>query len=319
MIALELNKVVKHYGRRRALDGLSLRVPAGTVFGLVGSNGAGKTTTLAVAAGMLRRRAGEVNLLELGPFDPVKHAGRVALLPQDTQLPPQSRVRELLAYYAELQGMTPVQARACADEVVAWVHLSDRANSKIRALSHGMKRRVMIAQAFLGDPELVLLDEPLSGLDPREVVNIRNLLRQRRGRQTIVISSHNLHEIERVCDHVAFIEDGRTVRQDSMDAVTGRQHVLSYRLGEGALPIERIRRALPSAVLEVVEGEPSGGPGQVLVCRYSGTDGDAAAVNAVVLAVLLKAAVEIVEVRRGSELEQAYLGRESHGTPNAEC
>ncbi len=310
MIALELNNVVKHYGRRKALDGLTLKVPAGTVFGLVGSNGAGKTTTLAVSVGMLRRRSGSVDLLELGPFDPIRHAGRVALLPQDTRLTPQSRVRELLVYYAELQGMTPASARSCVEEVVEWVHLSDRADSRIRSLSHGMKRRVMIAQAFLGDPELILLDEPLSGLDPREVANIRNLLRQRRGRQTIVVSSHNLHEIERVCDHVAFIENGRTVRQDSMDAVTGRRHVLSYRLGGGALPLEQIRTALPAIALEATSADATGAAVQGLVCRYAGTDGSTAAVNAAVLSALLAADIDILEVRQGSELETAYLDQE---------
>jgi ABC-2 type transport system ATP-binding protein len=317
MIALELNNVVKYYGRRRALDGLSLQVPTGTVFGLVGSNGAGKTTALTVSVGMLRRRSGSVDLLSLGPFDPVRHAGRVALLPQDTQLPPQSRVRELLVYYAELQGMTPARARSCADDVVEWVHLSDRADSQIRSLSHGMKRRVLIAQAFLGDPELILLDEPLSGLDPREVANIRNLLRQRRGRQTIVISSHNLHEIERVCDHVAFIENGRTVRQDSMDAVTGLRQILSYRLGEGALPLEQIRAALPSAVLEVAPTDTVDRAAQSLVCRHAGTDGGAPAVNAAVLSALLDAGIDILEVRQGSELESAYLDQERVGSPAA--
>lgn len=315
MNALELQDVVKHYGRRKALDGFTLTVPGGTVFGLVGSNGAGKTTTLTVAVGMLRRRAGEVNLLGLGPFDPVLHAGRVTLLPQDTQLPPQSSVRELLVYYAELQGMAPAQALAGVNEVVEWVHLSDRADSRIRSLSHGMKRRVMIAQAFLGDPDLILLDEPLSGLDPKEVVNIRNLLGKRRAGQTIVVSSHNLHEVERVCDHVAFIENGRTIRQDTMDAVTGRKHVLSYRVGEGGVPLEQIRAKLPSAALEVTERDTSAAAGRRLVCRYSGTDGNAADVNAVILSALLDAEVEILEVRQGSELEQAYL---VSGPSNAE-
>lgn len=300
--ALEMAGVVKRYGRRNALDGLDLSIPRGSVCGLVGSNGAGKTTAMGVAVGLLRCGRGEVNLLGAGPFRTASHAGKVALLPQDTDLPLQCRVTEILVYYAELQGMSRPEARRAASEATEWVHLADRADSKISSLSHGMRRRLLIAQAFLGDPELVLLDEPLSGLDPKEVVNIRGLLRRHGNERTIVISSHNLHEIERVCDHVVFIEKGRRVRQDSMAVVTGQEHVLSYRCGRGGPPLDAIRGRLPSVVIET-------GDEGTFVCRYTEADGTAAAVNAAVLQCLLDARVEILEVRQGSELESAYLAQ----------
>ena len=301
MNAVELSGLVKKYGRRTALAGLDLAVPAGTVCGLVGSNGAGKTTTLGITAGLTRPDAGTVNLLGEGPFDPVRHAGRVSMLPQDTQIPHLSRVRDLLVFYATLQGIPAGAAESNADDVLARVHLTDRAESVVRTLSHGMRRRVLIAQALMGDPELVLLDEPLGGLDPREVVNIRNILLACRGRQTIVISSHNLHEVELICDHIAFIEQGRTVRQDSMSAVTSRQEVLTYRLEGGVLPMRPLAERFPDAEFSVEEN------GARLICRYDGRTTSTAEVNGGVLRQLLEAGVGILEVTQGSALERAYL------------
>lgn len=196
--ALKLERVVKTYRGFRALDGLDLDIPRGSIFGLVGSNGAGKTTTaLCVGAGLLRIRSGSVNLLGGGPFRPRLHRGRIALLPQDAAFPGHARVDDLLAFYGRLQGIAGGEIKRAVDSVLEWVYLSDRKRSTIRALSHGMRRCVTIAQAFLGHPELILLDEPLNGLEPLEVVNIRNLIRERKGRQTIVISSHLLKEVER--------------------------------------------------------------------------------------------------------------------------
>ena len=301
--ALRMVGLVKRFGRRRALDGLDLSIPRGAVCGLVGSNGAGKTTAMSVAAGLLPPDAGTVDVLGSGPFNPDCHAGRVALLPQDTELPSQSRVSQILVYYAELQGMSAAAARHAAAEVIDEVHLADRSNSTIHSLSHGMRRRVLIAQAFLGNPELVLLDEPLSGLDPKEVVNVRSLLQRHRGERTTVISSHNLHEVEVVCDYVAFIEDGKRVRQDAMSVVTGREHVLAYHIGGGQFPLEAIRVLLPNVVLEKEDGNS-------LLCRYTREDGTPADINAAILSCMLSAGVEILEVRLGGELETAYL---AHG------
>ena len=190
--ALELSSVVKFYGRRQALAGLDLHVPAGSIFGLVGSNGAGKTTAMAVTVGLLHSSSGSISLLGEGPFDPSKHSGRVSLLPQDSRLPLHSRVEELLTFYGQLQGLSEGPLKESIDNVLDWTHLQDRRRSQVRTLSHGMMRRLTIAQAFLGHPELVLLDEPMSGLDPRESSRIRHILHRRRRMQTIIISSHNL-------------------------------------------------------------------------------------------------------------------------------
>lgn len=301
--ALEMRGVVKRYRSLRALDGLDLRVPAGSVFGLVGSNGAGKTTSLIAAAGLIRIQAGEIDLLGEGPFSPDRHRGRIALLPQDAQAPGHLRVDELLHFYGRLQGLEDPPLCREVDRVLELVHLTGRRRDKIRALSHGMRRRLTIAQAFLGNPALVLLDEPLNGLDPREVANIRNLFRDRRGNQTLVVSSHLLTELEAVCDHVAIIERGRRVRQDQLHDLTRNNRQLVYHLEPGpAIPMEALRGALPGADLQYAFD------GSRLTVRFSDDDLTLAAVNATLVPALLGAGIGVLEIRRGSDLEQEYLG-----------
>ena len=306
-MALKLTGVVKRFGRRTALDGLTLSVPTGSAFGLVGSNGAGKTTSMSVTMGVIPHDGGQVDLLGGGPFDVAVHAGRVSLMPQDAGLPLHARVGDLLAFYALLQGVPHTRVVERVDEVLDWVHLRDRAGAKVRTLSHGMRRRVVIAQAFLGSPDLALLDEPLSGLDPREVVSMRELLKRRRPGQTVIVSSHNLHEIERICDHVAFIEDGKVVKQDRMDALTGRSHSVHLHITPGAVPLDALRDALPDAAFELRAD------GRLLICRYPETRSGVEDVNRHILPVLLQANIGITEIRRGAELESAYL--DHHAPP----
>ncbi|MCX7825709.1 MAG: ATP-binding cassette domain-containing protein [Verrucomicrobiae bacterium] len=301
--ALELRGVVKTYGRCRALDGLDLSVPRGSIFGLVGSNGAGKTTALAVSVGLLQSDAGSVSLLGEGPFDPLRHAGRVTLLPQDSRLPLHARVEELLWFYGRLQGLKDGALRRSVDEVLEWVHLRDRRRSPVRTLSHGMMRRLTIAQAFLGRPELVLLDEPMSGLDPREAARIRAILHHHRGAQTVVISSHDLRELESLCDTAAFIENGRLVRQDSMDNLTrrGERVTFTLELDGRNLPLDELKSALPGAAWETARD------GAELTARFENDRLRASEVNARVCEILLRHRIGILEIRRGSNLEGEYL------------
>ena len=296
--ALQLTGVVKCYGRLRALDGLDLTVPRGSIFGLVGSNGAGKTTAMAVAVGLLGADAGQVNLLAGGAFTPDKHAGRVALLPQDSRFPPHARIEDLLRFYGQVQGVPEHALEPSINDLLDWVHLQDRRRSAVRTLSHGMNRRLAIAQAFLGSPELILLDEPLNGLDPREAARVREMIRQRRGQQAIVISSHHLADIEALCDRVAFIEKGKLIRQDTLEAITHRSHHLTYLLSSGPAPLERLAAALPDVTW--VPRDAS------LTAIYPGHY-TPAELNAIVLRTLLAAGVGILEVQRGSDLESEYL------------
>jgi ABC-2 type transport system ATP-binding protein len=300
--ALELRGVVMKFGSRVALDGFNMKVPRGSTFGLVGSNGAGKTTSIAVASGLLRLDSGSVNVLGDGFFDPLAHSGRISMMPQDAELPLYAKVRDILKFYARLQGLPASRIDEEVDRVIEWVHLADRAKSVVRSLSHGMRRRVVVAQAFLGNPELILLDEPMSGLDPREVVNIRNLLLKRIVGQTVVVSSHNLHELELICDHVAFIEDGKLVRQDSMNNIMGHRQVINIELGAlDGLNLDGLRKEIPDVSIELLEES------NMMRCRYSKSEHSTAQLNGIILGYLLDQKFEILEVRRGNNLETAYI------------
>ena len=220
-LAVSTKGLVKTYGKRRALDGFTLDVPEGCVMGLVGPNGAGKTTWMMAVAGLLRPDGGKVGLFGTGQsFDAALHSGRLALLPQDSELPLESTAAGFLYGLARLQGLSPSAAHASVDAVLAAVNLADRAKASIRSLSHGMRKRLMAAQCFLGEPELVLLDEPMNGLDPEESVRLRNLILSRRAGCTVVVSSHNLADLEKLCTHIAFVRDGKVVQTAALADLT---------------------------------------------------------------------------------------------------
>ncbi len=295
--ALALRGVTKRYGRQDALRGLDLDVPKGVICGLIGPNGAGKTTAFGVVGGLVRADEGSIDILGMGPFDARVHRGLLGLLPQDSSLPPHLSVRQALVHYGRLQGMSAAEARREADARIEDVDLRDRATSRIAALSHGMRRRVQVAQALLGSPALVLLDEPTNGLDPHLVARMRELLAAQRGRRTLVISSHVLSELEAICDHVAFIERGRAVGAGTIETFTQARARVRVAL-DSPPPLEALGRSLPEVQIELVERE--------LVCTAP-VGWDAPRLNAAVLPVLLQEGARIRAVVSGETLEEAYL------------
>lgn len=295
--ALVFEEVHKSYGQARALDGLSFSVPTGSICGFVGPNGAGKTTTFSVVAGFLSPSAGKLQILDLDHFDPWRLKGRLGVLPQDAELSDRHTPNELLVHLGRLQGMGAKAARKEAARVLELVRLGDRAGSRIASLSHGMRRRVAVGSALLGSPELVLLDEPMAGLDPLQAKSLREALAAVRGKQTLVVSSHNLDELERLCDYVVMIDKGRALRQGSVSEVTGHSERMDWVL-VGEAPLEALRAALPSHRFDFEAG--------VLVQELpEGEDLDAASV--VVVRVLGEAGVGLREVRRGVGLERQFL------------
>jgi ABC-2 type transport system ATP-binding protein len=299
--AVDIQGLKKSFRSQLALDGLDLTVPQGSIFGLVGKNGAGKTTTLSIIAGFLTPDSGHINLLGNGAFSSDKHKGSITLLPQDAQLPGHARVTNALMYLARLQGLSTSEAKKNVEKVLDWVDLSPRSNSLIRTLSHGMIRRLTIAQAFIGNPELVLLDEPTSGLDPQQVVHVRNMIMSLRGRQTIIISSHILSEIETACDHVAFIDKGRTLQQNSLEEIIGKSRILNYQIDDCQIILNDLQNAVPDVDFSLSSEKST------LTANFSKTVSTHGDINARVLKFLLDNNVPIFEVRVGSNLEQEFL------------
>ncbi|MBK7585918.1 MAG: ABC transporter ATP-binding protein [Myxococcales bacterium] len=307
--ALAIRGLRKAYGRTVALDGLELSVPKGVICGFIGPNGAGKTTTFGVTGGLIRADSGEVDVLGHGPLKPHTRPGLLTMLPQDCELSPHVSLRQLLTHYAELQGLTRGEATRDVDARLEEVALVDRAEARIKSLSHGMRRRVGIAQALLGSPALVLLDEPTSGLDPELVVRMRDVFASHRGQRTLVVSSHNLLELEALCDHVIFIERGRCMRSGSMAEVTEQGLVMRYAV-EAAVDLRALETAHPE--LEMTW------EGKTLIARGSGS-WTAATINTAIIPYLLHMNAGLLEIRRGKSLEDAYLAGKAEADAEAEA
>lgn len=295
--ALRFDRVSKRYGKRLALDALSFEVPRGALAGFVGHNGAGKTTAFSLVAGYLWPDAGAIDLLGRGPFDPHALKGLLGVLPQDAELPDRHSPRELLTHLARLQGLSATEAARQVDEVLDAVLLTDRRDSRIATLSHGMRRRVAIASALVGRPPLVLLDEPLSGLDPVQARAVRDLLHRLRGAQTVLVSSHDLADLERLCDWVVMLKDGRCLRQGTVAQVTDRGKRVHWRLGPGDVPMDLLSRRLPDHAFAI--------DGDLLV--QTAPEGELDGSSVVVMEVLAAARVPVREVQRGVGLERRFV------------
>ena len=208
MSLIECDNISKRYGSTLALDGVTLSLEAGAPIALIGPNGAGKTTLFSLLCGFLRASAGDVKIMGYAPSDSKLH-GRLAALPQDANLDPRFTIGHQLTLLARLQGMPSQLANKEVLRVLDQVGLPEVIVQKPDALSHGMRKRVMLAQALMGNPELILLDEPTAGLDPPNVKVMRSLIADAANNATFIISSHNLDELERVCQSVVHLEKGK--------------------------------------------------------------------------------------------------------------
>lgn len=205
---IQCNNLSKQFGSKYALKRLNFELDAGAPIALVGPNGAGKTTLFSILCGYLPPSDGEVTIFGHKPGSNALF-GEVAALPQDAQLDPRFSIAHQLMFYAQLQGFSKKTARAEAQRVLELVELSDVIDEKPGALSHGMRKRVTIAQALMGSPKLIMLDEPTAGLDPKNARNIRQMVAELSDLATFIISSHNLQELERLSQTVLYLEHGQ--------------------------------------------------------------------------------------------------------------
>jgi ABC-2 type transport system ATP-binding protein len=218
---LELDGLRKRYGDRRALDGLSFRARAGRLCGFLGANGAGKTTAMRCVFGIVHPDAGRITWRgkPVGPAERI----RFGYLPEQRGLYPRMRLADQLTYQGRLHGMTRSAAEAAAARLLDELGLADRAADRVEALSHGNQQRVQLAAALVHDPELLVLDEPFSGLDPLGVESMAGLLRARtEAGAAVVFSSHQLDLVEDRCDDVVLIDQGRLLLDGPLDEVRAR-------------------------------------------------------------------------------------------------
>lgn len=205
----------KAYGTRVAVDGIDLTVERGECFGFLGPNGAGKTTAMRMLACLSSRDAGELLVLGKNPDrEPRALKARLGVVPQEVNLDLELTVLENMLVYARYFGIPAAAARARADSLLAFVDLGDRAGDTVNRLSGGMQRRLQIARALINEPELVLLDEPTTGLDPQARRLVWERLRDLRSRGTsVIITTHYMDEAARLCDRLVVMDHGRVIRR----------------------------------------------------------------------------------------------------------
>ena len=220
---IEVQHLTKRYGRVTAVDDVSFRVEPGEILGFLGPNGAGKTTTMRILTGYMPATEGRATVAGYDIFDkPLDAKRRTGYLPETPPLYPDMTVREYLDFVARLKGVPSKEKRDRVTTVMQRAHVADMADRHCAKLSKGYKQRVGLAQALIHNPEVLILDEPTAGLDPKQIIETRQLIRGLAGDHTVVISTHILPEVSQTCQRVVIINKGRVVAVDTPDNLTAR-------------------------------------------------------------------------------------------------
>ena len=246
---IEVESLTKRYGRATAVDGVSFRVERGEVLGFLGPNGAGKTTTMRILTCYLPPSAGTARVAGYDVFaEPMEVRRRVGYLPETPPLYPDMTVEEYLGFCAKIKGVSPGERRSRVGDAVEKCRVGEVRSTLIAKLSKGFRQRVGLAQAILHNPEVLILDEPTAGLDPKQIIETRELIRGLGGEHTIILSTHILPEVSMTCGRVVIINQGRVVAEDSPENLTRRLK------GAGTLRVEV--RGDEGPVLAAVRGVP---------------------------------------------------------------
>ena len=256
MAFVEVEHLRVCYGSTVAVRDLSFSIPQGEVFGFIGPNGAGKTTTIKVLATLLEPERGRVHI---GKFDVIRNPHQVrrhiGYMPDFFGVYEDLTVNEYLHFFAAAYRLDHAKRRSVVDDVLALTDLTDKRDSPVDALSRGMKQRLGLARVLVHDPDLLLLDEPASGLDPRARIEMRELLKELRNMgKTVLISSHILHELSQVCTRIGIVEAGRMVAQGSLDDIyrqLGLRRVVHVQLANESDALLQKIKAIPG--IESVE------------------------------------------------------------------
>ncbi len=247
---IEVNHLVKRYGKNIAVNDLSFTVEQGQIYGFLGPNGAGKSTTMNILTGYTAPTAGEIKINGHDIQEEAEEARKcIGYLPEIPPVYPEMTVYEYLSFAAELKRLAKQKRGELIDEAMELTGLTDMQSRLIRNLSKGYRQRTGLAQAILGFPEIIILDEPMVGLDPKQIIEIRELIRHLSQKHTVILSSHILSEIDAICDHIMIIAHGQLVASDTPENL--------YKLMKGAASLElTVRGSKPSLALflDQIEG-----------------------------------------------------------------
>ncbi len=245
---VEAHALTRRFGTLAAVSGASFEARRGEILGVLGPNGAGKTTTLRMLCGFLPPTSGTARVCGLDVAEqPVEARRQIGYLPETNPLYPEMRVREYLLFRGGLKGVPRARRRRRVDEVVGLCGLGEVAGRTIGTLSKGFRQRVGLADALVANPPVLVLDEPTSALDPLQVQDVRGLVRSLAGAHTILFSSHQLHEVEQVCDRVVIFRQGRVIAQDTAEN-------LRRGMARGATCTVELREADAARAAELAEG-----------------------------------------------------------------
>ncbi len=301
--AITTQKLSKSFGANRALVDVDLKVQAGITTGLVGPNGAGKTTLFSLLCGFLKPSGGTVSVLGQQPDSPAIR-GLVSILPQDAALLKALSIGKQLAMFAELQGFDKQAADQEANRVLKLVDLYRSKNQLPERLSHGMQKRVAIAQAFIGSPQIIMLDEPTAGLDPTTADAIKAVVRQLSASCTIIISSHNLEVIEDLCQQIIILKQGRLHAHEAVAELTVRTQALTFKL-EQEPPTDVAQLFKDLAYVTAVK---TGHTGQQRMVVYFNDEQEPMA-EIEIIKCLAMAGIKYREMIRGERLQDSVVDR----------
>jgi ABC-2 type transport system ATP-binding protein len=220
---IEVQHLTKQYGRFTAVDDISFRVDKGEILGFLGPNGAGKTTTMRILTGYMPASTGKAVIAGFDIFDqPIEAKRRIGYLPESPPLYTDMTVRDYLLFVGRLRGVAAKALRAQVDTAMEKARVADVASRHCGKLSKGYRQRVGLAQAILHNPEVLILDEPTAGLDPKQIMETRDLIKGLAGSHTIILSTHILPEVSQICERVVIINKGKVVAVDTTEALTER-------------------------------------------------------------------------------------------------
>jgi ABC-2 type transport system ATP-binding protein len=220
---IEVQHLTKRYGRVTAVDDVTFRVERGEILGFLGPNGAGKTTTMRILTGYMPATEGKAIVAGFDVFDqPIEAKRRTGYLPETPPLYPDMSVIEYLTFVSKIKGVPSADRRSRVQQVMQRTRIDDMANRLCSKLSKGYKQRVGLAQALIHNPDVLILDEPTAGLDPKQIIETRQLIKELAGDHTIILSTHILPEVSQTCQRVVIINKGRVVAVDTPDNLTSR-------------------------------------------------------------------------------------------------
>ncbi|HJJ10763.1 MAG TPA: ABC transporter ATP-binding protein [Clostridiaceae bacterium] len=245
---IELKNVTKKYGNFKAVDNISFKIEKGEVVGFLGQNGAGKTTTMKMITGLIEPTNGEI-FIE-GEKISRKSRKCIGYMPENTPLYQELTVKEFIDYMAELKGLKRQERKQQVKKLITDLGLADVENKLIRNISRGYKQRVSLSGALIGNPDILILDEPTVGLDPKQVIEIRNLIKSLRKNHTVFISSHILSEISQMCQKVIIINKGKVVAIDTPNNLENKiaRNSIVINIEDPNENIEKIKEKIPEII-----------------------------------------------------------------------